>query len=169
MNHSYSAHLCEEPTALIACENQTHTGGMLTYPVLLLGDAAFFPTREQLRRIGAAVLGWLAANPDRPTVNMGPTCDLCGSAVDGENYGQSTADTVLCRECVSKAQRQHVQDQRTRFVQGQRANVTIIDEYTLPPDLCELPLSQAPDGATYTIGTQYWVRKDGQWVNDLPF
>ena len=140
-----------------------------------LGDAAFFPTREQLKRIGAAVLGWLAANPDEPErdADRGPTCDLCGVPITKDNVGQCSFDpvtedsSILCAGCTGKLQRQHAQGER--IGRGQRATLTTIDEPALPPDLRESPLSEAPDGATYTIGCSYWVRRGGRWVSDLPF
>ncbi len=178
MNHSYNCHLDEEPGATIACETQTHTGGMVSYPVLRLGDAAFFPTREQLKRIGAAVLGWLAANPDKTTVNTGPTCDLCGIAVDGDNLGQSTWDpvaedsTILCQDCTGKAQRRHAQNAQLTaqdvldgkpfdlpeslsneaMAEARRRLREETDKRAppwLPDDLKEEPLASAPNGATY--------------------
>jgi hypothetical protein len=160
MNHTYICHLCEDPGARIACETQSHSGGMSNYPVLRIGTASFFPTVEQLKAIKHAIATYLEQNQagvDLPDVIL--DCDLCGEAITPENAGQSTWDeftgegTTLCKDCTGKASRE-----------AQRV--------LLPLDIAPGgQFADAPDGSTYThVPTgQPWVRKRGVWELGLPF
>jgi hypothetical protein len=65
------AHL--EPQDRIRCETQATDSQPEGYPVLGLGPIAVFPTVEQLRRIRAAIDGWLSDQAARESAWGGPT------------------------------------------------------------------------------------------------
>lgn len=39
-------------------------------------------------------------------------CDLCKEPLDGDSFGQTTADTVICADCLCRLKRRQEQDAR---------------------------------------------------------
>jgi hypothetical protein len=56
MGHSYMSHTNREPDLRVACETQIGNQGQgFAYPVLVIGDATFFPTLQQLEKLHSVV------------------------------------------------------------------------------------------------------------------
>lgn len=60
---SANEHICDQPSCRIDCETQGLTRGS-GYPVLHIGDVAFFPTVDQLRNLHSTVGLWLRGHDD---------------------------------------------------------------------------------------------------------
>ncbi len=61
---TYSDHLHSYPDPRIECETGQNDRTGESYPVLRIGGATFWPTRDQLWAIEMAISSWLAANPE---------------------------------------------------------------------------------------------------------